>query len=186
VWSPDSDKLLFTEPTVFEDARTYVLNVSTGELTELSQAQGDAFCSGEWLADSERIWSGRTAILNLDGTVAQELPALEESLETENWLDAGISADGGKACFEEAQGDGWGRFCDVYVDTATGQELTLPVDGENRQVTFLYDGTMLILSHADGVATQSLVDAEGNVVDQRDLPGDFAGEVEELVTYYPW
>ncbi|WP_205325766.1 hypothetical protein [Glycomyces sp. YM15] len=188
-WSPDSDKLLFTEPTVFEDAKTYVLNVSSGELTELSRAQGDAFCAGEWLADSERIWSGRTAILNLDGTVAQELPALAESLETENWLDAGISADGGEACFdefEESQGDGRGRFCDVYVDTATGQELTLPVDGENRQVTFLYDGTMLILSHADGVATQYLVDAEGDVVDQRDLPGDFAGEVEELVTYYPW
>jgi hypothetical protein len=189
VWSPDSDKLLFTEPTVYEDAKTYVLNVSTGELTVLAEAQGDAFCAGEWVADSERIWTGRTTILNLDGTVAQELPALEESLETENWLDAGISADGGEACFDEfdeAQGDSFGRFCDVYVDTATGQELTLPVGGENRQVTFLYDGTMLILSHADGVATQYLVDADGNVVDQRDLPDDFAGDIEELVTYYPW
>jgi hypothetical protein len=188
-WSPDSDKLLFTEPTVYEDAKTYVADLRTGELTVLAQAQGDGFCAGEWVADSERIWAGRTKILNVDGTVAQELPALEESLTTENWLDAGISADGGEACFDEfdeSPGDGFGRFCDVYVDTATGQELALPVDGEDRQVTFLYDGGMLILSHADGVATQYLVDAEGNVVDQRDLPSGFAGEIEELVTYYPW
>jgi hypothetical protein len=188
-WSQDSDKLLFTEPTVYEDAKTYVADLRTGELTVLAEMQGDGFCAGEWLADSERIWVGRTRILNLDGTVAQELPALEASLETENWLDAGISADGGEACFDEfddGAGDSFGRFCDVYVDTATGQELTLPVEGENRQVTFLYDGSMLILSHADGVATQYLVDAEGDVVDQRELPGDFAGDVQELMTYYPW
>jgi hypothetical protein len=186
-WSPD--KLLFTEPTVYEDAKTYMVNLSTGELTVLAEAQGDGFCTGEWVADSERIWAGRTKILNLDGTVAQELPALEESLTSENWLDAGISADGGEACFDdfgEAQGDTQGRYCDVYVDTATGEELELPVGGEDRQVTFLYDGTMLILSHADGVATQYLVDAGGNVVDQRDLPGGFAGDIEELVTFYPW
>jgi hypothetical protein len=188
-WSEDSDKLLFTEPVGFEQPKTYVLDASTGEFTVLAEAGGDLFCAGEWTPDSERIWSGRTAIWNLDGTVAQELPGLEASLETENWLDAGISADAGEACFEEVgdgAGDTKGRFCDVYVDTETGEELELPVGGERRQVVFLADGSMLILSHEGDVATQYLVDPAGEVVDQRDLPTDFAGSIDELVTYFPW
>ncbi|WP_112139410.1 hypothetical protein [Glycomyces dulcitolivorans] len=189
VWSQDSDKLLFTEPTVYEDAKTYVLNVSTGELTVLAEMQGDMFCAGEWMPDSERIWSGSDLIWNLDGTVDRELPALADLVANQNLLGAGISADGGEACFDdlgEAEGDSSGRFCDVYVDTATGEELDLPVEGENRQVVFLYDGTMLILSHADGVATQFLVDADGNVVDERELPAELGGDSLELVTYYNW
>jgi hypothetical protein len=188
-WSVDSDKLLFTEPVAFEQAKTYVLDVPTGKATVLAEAGEDLFCSGEWMPDSERIWSGRTTIWNLDGTVSQELPALEASLETENWLDAGISADAGEACFDEVEdgeGDSVGRFCDVYVDTATGAELELPVGGDQRQVVFLADGMMLILSHDGDTATQYLVSAEGDVVDQRVLPREFAGSIDELVTYYPW
>jgi hypothetical protein len=79
-----------------------------------------------------------------------------------------------------------GRFCDVYVDTATGAELELPVGGDQRQVVFLADGMMLILSHDGDTATQYLVSAEGDVVDQRVLPREFAGSIDELVTYYPW
>ncbi|RRS00661.1 TolB-like translocation protein [Glycomyces terrestris] len=188
-WSPDSDKLLFTEPVAFEEPKTYVLDPVTGEATVLAEMEGDGFCAGEWLADGERIWADRTTILNLDGTVDRELPALEASLETEDWLDAGISADGGEACFDEVgeeAGDTTGRYCDVYVDTATGEELELPVGGEDRHVVFLYDGSMLILSHEGEAATQYLVDPEGEVIDQRDLPADLAADAEELVTYYPW
>ncbi|GAA2171605.1 MULTISPECIES: hypothetical protein [Glycomyces] len=188
-WSPDSDKLLFSEPVEFDRAKTYVLDVTTGDFTVLGEMGRDLFCSSEWMPDGERIWSGRTTIWNLDGTLAQELPGLEASLATENWLDAGISADAGEACFDEVgegEGDGVGRFCDVYVDTATGDEIALPVGGERRQVVFLADGSMLILSHEGDVATQYLVDPAGEVIDQRDLPMGFAGSIDELVTYFPW
>ncbi|MEU6250652.1 hypothetical protein [Glycomyces sp. NPDC047010] len=188
-WSPDSDKLLFTEPTVYEDAKTYVLDVATGELTAVAESGDDLFCASEWAPDGEHLWAGRTAVYNLDGSVAQELPGLEASLEDEQWLDTGISTDYGEACFDEygeAEGDTVGRYCDAYVDTATGEELELPVDGEDRQVVFLYDGSMLILTHGDGTAVQYLVDPDGNVIDERQLPGDFADDIEELVMFYPW
>ncbi|WP_335987363.1 hypothetical protein [Glycomyces sp. MUSA5-2] len=188
-WSPDSDKLLFTEPTGFEDPKTYVLDMPSGELTPIAGPGDDLFCASEWAPDGEHLWVGRTTVYNLDGTVAQELPGLEASLEDEQWLDAGISADGGEACFEEyeeAEGDSAGRLCDVYVDTATGEELELPVDGDERQVVFLADGSMLVLTHTGGTAVQYLVDPDGTVIDERELPEGVGGDAEELVVYYHW
>jgi hypothetical protein len=187
-WSPDSNKVLFTEPVSYADAKTYMLDVSTGELVMLADGQGDMFCTGVWLPDSEHVWSGRTTVLALDGTVAMELPGLADTREGEDWLDAGISADGGEACFqrrEEWDGEATtGQYCDHYVDTGTGAELDLPVDGEERQVVFLPGGSMLILVSDERPETVHLVGPDGEVVEERVLPEEIDGDRIRLVSYF--
>lgn len=73
-WSPDSDKVLFTEPVGFEDSKSYMLNVSTGELTELPE---ELYCGGVWLPDSEHVWISDT-VMRPDGSDAVQLPGLAD------------------------------------------------------------------------------------------------------------
>lgn len=179
-WSPDSDKVMFTEPTGFEDPKSYVLDVATGELTELPE---ELFCGGVWLPDSEHLWNGAT-VMRPDGSDEDHLPGLDRDVEGagEFWP-MGMSADRGAVCIqdydaEEGDIDPW--QCEYYLDPKTGRPLELPVEGDAQQVVFLADGSMIELVEEGGVWTVYLVDPAGAVVDERTLTGLLEGELELL------
>lgn len=189
-WSPDSDKVLFNEPVGFEDPKGYMLNVATGELTEVAQ---EVSCGGGvWLPDSEHVWAGGS-VMRPDGSDAVPVPGLADGEVggDEMWWPTGMSADRGEFCAQEyleEEGDVKDPWkCDFYVDAETGEPLELPVSGDgDEHVVFLDDGQMLILVEDAGVKTQYLVDPDGNVVDERELPAQYQAQVIELVSYYPW
>jgi hypothetical protein len=58
LWSPNSDRVLFTEPVGLENSKSYMLDVVTGEMTVLPD---ELYCGGTWLPDSEHVWLGRRA-----------------------------------------------------------------------------------------------------------------------------
>lgn len=185
-WSPDSDKLLFSEPVGFEDPKSYVLDVVTGGLTELPE---ELPCGGVWLPDSEHLLFGDT-VIRPDGSDAVQLPGLADAGDEGTWWPTGISADRGEVCVhqvdpEEGDLDTW--RCDRYLDAETGDELELPVSGDgDEHVVFLDDGSMLILVKTAAKTTQYLVDPDGTVVDERELPAEYEDVVVELVSYHPW
>lgn len=186
-WSPDSDKVLFTEPVGFEDPKSYMLNVATGEITEVAE---ELYCGGVWLPDSEHVWTGDT-VMRPDGSDAVELPGLARDVEGDDlWWPTGIAADRGEVCIQEyraEQGDIDAWKCEYYVDAETGEPLELPVSGDgDEQVVFLDDGKMLILVEDGGTTTQYLVGQDGNIIDERELPAEYQEVVIELVAYYPW
>ncbi|THV30615.1 hypothetical protein [Glycomyces paridis] len=181
-WSPDSDKVLFHEPVGFENAKGYMLDVSTGELTELPEALA---CGAVWLPDGEFLWDGSSTVMRPDGSDATELPGLADHVigGDDLWWPTGVSADGGEVCAQdyfEEEGDIDAWTCDFYVDTATGDELDLPVEGDTQQVVFLADGSMIELVDDGGVRTLYLVDPAGEIADERTLTGLLDGELELL------
>jgi hypothetical protein len=188
LWSPNSDRVLFTEPVGFEDSKSYMLDVVTGEMTVLPD---ELYCGGTWLPDSEHVWVDDT-VMRPDGSDAVQLPGLAalEGGGDGTWAPTGMSADRGEACVqvvdaEEGDLDTW--RCDLYLDTETGEELELPVSGDgDEQVIFLDEGSMLILVKTAANTTQYLVDPEGTVVDERELPAEYEDDVTELVSYHPW
>ncbi|SDD64580.1 hypothetical protein [Glycomyces harbinensis] len=184
-WSPDSNKVLFHEPIGFEDPKGYMLDVSTGALTELPEALG---CGAVWLPDGEFVWDGQSTVMRPDGSDATELPGLADHLigGDDLWWPTGVSADGGEVCaqdYREEEGDIDPWTCDFYVDTATGDELELPVEGDSQQVVFLADGSMLELVEVDGTRTVYLIDPAGAIVEELTMSGMLDGELE-LLSYF--
>jgi hypothetical protein len=181
-WSPDSNKVLFHEPIGFEDPKGYMLDVRTGELTELPETLG---CGAVWLPDGEFVWDGRSAVMRPDGSDAMELPGLADHVigGDDMWWPTGVSAGGGEVCaqdYREEEGDVDPWTCDYYVDTETGDELELPVEGDSQQVVFLADGSLIELVDEGGARTAYLVDPAGAVVEERPLGGGLVGELELL------
>lgn len=171
IWSPDSNRVTLTVPGPAADER-YLLDLATGEQTELPQ---EVSCEPRWSADGEYLVSQNVAI-RPDGSGRVEL----EGLATWDEPDAtaalsSISADLGRACLEEyepeeiASGHIAPRYCDLYVDTATGQELELPVGAERPQVIFLPEGGMIVTDQVGDVLRVMLFDLDGNELDRRDL-----------------
>jgi hypothetical protein len=183
-WSPTSDKVLFTEPVGFPDSKSYMLDFVTGELTELPE---ELYCGGLWLPDSEHVLVGDT-VMRPDGSEAVQLPALVDGEDA--WRPTGVSADRGEICVQEdgeAEGDTHAWRCDRYIDAESGEPLELPVSGDgDEHVVFLDEGSMLILVEDAGTKTQYLVDPAGNVVDEQELPAEYAEYVTELISYHPW
>ncbi|HEY1095134.1 MAG TPA: hypothetical protein VGE61_10555 [Glycomyces sp.] len=168
-WSPDSNKVLFTEDAGAADAKSYVLDVSTGEVTDLP---AELYCTAKWLPDSEHLWDNQGKVMRYDGTDATDVGVVGDG---GSLIAAGLSADMGEACLHETEGDSPGWRCDRYFDLASGEELDLPVvggptDDEVRQVEFLEDGSMLILNQTTSAATLYLVGPDGELVDELELP----------------
>jgi hypothetical protein len=172
-WSPDSNKVLFTEDSGTGDAKSYVLDVSTGEVTDLP---AELYCTAKWLPDSERLWDNQGKVMRYDGTDTTDVGVIEDDPEEGGYfIGSGLSADMGEACIHETEGDSPGWRCDRYFDLATGEEIDLPVvggpaDGEVRQVEFLEDGSMLILNQTTSAATLYLVGPDGELLDELELP----------------
>ncbi|MCD0444931.1 hypothetical protein LO763_15035 [Glycomyces sp. A-F 0318] len=178
-WSPDSNRVALNMPDG-EGGDGYLLDVSTGEMSELS---GKFSCSPRWTPDGEYLVSG-------DGVYAARPDGSGEVVldGAASWTgDPGftglssISADLTRACFHFELGDTAqsGRVeadrCDRYVDLTTGEELELPVETERAQVVFLADGSMIVVDHRYNAAEHahtilvSLFDPKGDVVEERSL-----------------
>jgi hypothetical protein len=184
-WSPDSNKVLFTEDAGTGDAKSYVLDVSTGELTDLP---AELYCTAKWLPDSEHLWDNQGKVIRYDGTDTTDVGVVGDG---GSFIASGLSADMGEACLHETEGDSPGWRCDRYFDVATGAEIDLPVvggpaDGEARQVEFLEDGSMLILNQTATAATLYLVDPDGGLVDELELPQELvpADSQIELLSWF--
>ncbi|PRY58413.1 hypothetical protein [Glycomyces artemisiae] len=175
-WSPDSNRVIFTETGPEEGATTgfhsYVLDVSTGELTDLPE---ELYCTAKWLPDGEHLWDDQGTVMRYDGTEPVDVPELGEGDNAMYYIASGMSADMGEACVHQTEGDSHGWRCDKYFDMETGEEIDLPVvggftQGETRQVEFLEDGSMLILNQTPTAATVYLVGPGGELVDEMALP----------------
>jgi hypothetical protein len=170
-WSPDSNKVVFSESA---GERSYVLDVSTGELFDLPE---ELYCTAKWLPDSERLWDNQGNVVAYDGSGTEQVAVIEDDPEEGGYyIGSGVSADLGEACIHETEGDSPGWRCDRYFDLETGEEIDLPVvggpvDGEVRQVEFLEDGSMLIFNQIGSTeATLYLVGPDGELVDELELP----------------
>jgi len=182
-WSPDSNRVIFTEMGGTAGARSYVLDVSTGELTDLPEK---LYCTAQWLPDGEHLWDGKDTVMRYDGTDPVQVEPLSDS---EPLLAAGMSADMGEACLHMSEGDGVGWRCDEYIDMATGEQLELPVvgaagEGETRQVEFLEDGSMIIVEQTESEATAYLVGTGGELLDEMALPQEDLGGFSVLLSWY--
>jgi hypothetical protein len=181
-WSPDSNRVLFTEYAGTADAKSYVLDVSTGELTDLP---ADLYCTAKWLPDSEHLWDNQGTVMRYDGTEPVDVPVVGDGDEAAYLIASGMSADMGEACAHLTEGDSPGWRCDRYYDMETGDEIDLPVvggpsDDEMRQVEFLEDGSMLILRQTASTATLYLVGPDGELADELELPEEMVPEESQL------
>lgn len=181
-WSPDSNRVLFTEAGGTADEQSYVLDVSTGEVTELPE---ELYCTAKWLPDSEHLWDNQGTVMHYDGTALDTVPVITQASEFEYLIASGMSADRGESCLHQTEGDSPGWRCDRYFDMETGDEIDLPVvggrdDGATRQVEFLEDGSMLILEQTASAATLYLVGPDGELADELELPEAVVPEHSEL------
>jgi hypothetical protein len=177
-WSPDSDRVVLNRAD--PENTGYLLDVATGAVSAVPAEVG---CSPRWTADGEFL-------VSVDGTVAMrpDGSGRVELAGSDAWLtEAGfaglssVAADLSRAClhFDDSEAGTSGHVeptrCDRYVDTATGEELELPVDAENPNVVFLADGSSIWCDDRYGQIVLTLVDGDGGVADTRTLPGQSSG-----------
>ncbi|WP_026922183.1 hypothetical protein [Glycomyces arizonensis] len=170
-WSPDSNRVVIAEPASTEDAESYVFDLTTGERLPLPEGVG---CSPVWTPDGQYL-VGEGSAVRPDGSGRIDLPGLARWTRDPDvrGLES-VSADLSRACLfiQEKDNADIRSFdrCGKYIDTATGDELELPVDEAIGQVVFLPDGSMLVTGMTGASATLYLVDEAGDVADQRPLP----------------
>lgn len=178
-WSPDSDRVVLNLADA-ESTGAYLLDVATGETSfEVPEEVG---CSPRWSADGEYLASSDGAVaMRPDGSGRVEL-AGADSWNSESGFTglSSISADLSRACLQfddetAASGHVDANRCDRYVDTATGEELELPVDAEAPNVVFLADGSMIVCDDQYGQIVLTLVGADGETLDSKTLPGQSSG-----------
>lgn len=171
VWSPDSNSVVLTTPTPEYDDR-YLLDLATGEQTDLPE---EVSCQPRWSGDGEYLVSSDGSVaMRPDGTGRTELtPASTGEGQVASL--SSISADLTRACFQidddedAAAGHISARRCDRYVDTSTGDELSLPGGAEGSQVVFLADGAMIVSELTGEGVEISLFDGGGRLLDERVL-----------------
>ncbi|MEU6859508.1 hypothetical protein AB0B28_11640 [Glycomyces sp. NPDC046736] len=171
-WSPDSNFVTITTPSPDFDDR-YLLNLETGEQTELPE---EVSCSPVWSGDGQYLVDFNVA-MRPDGSDRVDFPAAATwSTDSELPGLSGVSADLGRACLQmyDAEYGASGHIspwrCDKYVDTATGEELELPVATEGDvHVVFLVDGAMIVGDQVGDRLDVTLVSASGSVLDERVL-----------------
>ncbi|MDN3239359.1 hypothetical protein [Glycomyces tritici] len=179
-WSPDSDRVVLN---MADAASTggYLLDVSTGEAS--FAVPDEVGCSPRWSADGEYLVNSRGEVaMRPDGSGRVELAGAAVWQEDAEFTGlSSISADLSRAClqYDDAEtaeaGHTQASRCDRYVDTATGEELDLPVAAQNPNVVFLADGSMIVCDDQYGQIVLTLVDGDGNVADTRTLPGQSSG-----------
>ncbi|MDA1360006.1 hypothetical protein O1R50_10245 [Glycomyces luteolus] len=179
-WSPDSDRVVLNMADA-ESTGTYLLDVATGAAS--SEVPEEVGCSPRWSADGEYLVSADGSVaMRPDGSGRVELEGAAAWNADEEFTGlSSVSADLSRACLqyddaETAQpGHTQANRCDRFVDTATGDELELPVEADNPNVVFLANGWMIVCDDQYGQIVLSLVDTEGNVADTRTLPGQSSG-----------
>lgn len=179
-WAPDSDRVVLNAADA-ESTGAYLLDTATGATSfEVPEEVG---CSPRWSADGEFLVSADGAVaVRPDGSDRTELAGAAAWNEDEEFTGlSSVSADLSRACLqydepEVAQsGHAQANRCDRYVDTATGEELELPVAAENPNVVFLADGSMIVCDDQYGQIALTLVGPDGATADTLQLPGQSAG-----------
>lgn len=177
-WSPDSDRVVLNRAD--PESTAYLLDVATGAVSDVPAAVG---CSATWSPDGEFLVSADGAVaMRPDGSGRVELAGADAWTEAAGFVGvASISADLTRAClhFDDSEAAASGHVdaerCDRYVDTATGDELALPVEAQHPNVVFLADGSMIVCDDQYGQIVLTMVDAEGTVMDTRTLEGQGSG-----------
>jgi hypothetical protein len=178
-WSPDSNRLIaWSEGS--EDSTGFIIDVASG--AAVTEVSGEVPCDAMWTGDGEQLtWIGGDSLIKYagpDGSAVSTGASLSEWFtEGQGILGlSGVSAGMTHICMEEgdpeyaSSGHWTPLYCDRYIDLATQEEQQLPVSGERNQVVFLPDGSMIVVAAQGQSLTAYLVDAAGDVVDQRDIP----------------
>lgn len=179
-WSPDSDRVVLNLAGA-ETTGVYLLDVATGKAT--FEVPDDVGCSPRWSADGKFLVSADGSFaVRPDGSERVELRGAGSWVSDESFTGvSSISADLSRAClqYDDAPTAGpdfvQADRCDRYVDTATGDQLEPPVSKPNPQVVFLADGGAIWCHAMYDQIELTLVDAGGQVVDTRTLPGQSSG-----------
>lgn len=167
VWSYD-DRKLFHD--ISRSPSMVVITHSVGTGLELGEPVG---CHYRWSADGERLAAVKgdlsgVIVMNSDGS-DQRLVTVDVEGRTLADL-VSISADGSRISVQAVPaGSPVGDVArslvgDLVIDVATGEQVTLPVDGEIQTILFQPDGGTLVRTRTDAGTELVLLDADDQVV----------------------
>jgi TolB protein len=176
-WSPDSRRLTaaVVESTDPYRDRIGMIDVSSGAFSPTAGLDG---CHPVWAADADRIAApdgstGQVYLFSTDGPARRAIPNLGGSARYGSADIASISPDGSKlALLRRAHGENAGDVAreltvNAVLDTRTGAEINLPLDGRQLlQAVFQADGTLVARVKGSGGNVLVLIGADGRKISE--------------------
>lgn len=193
-WAPNGKSItvsLVTSTNPYAEKRG-VLDTETGKFTEVRKLQG---CHPLWSADGKVLAfpdgsTGRVIMSDPSGAGQWSIPNLGGTNAAYSSLDvASISPDGGKIALkrrsrDQESGD-VARELDVnaILDTHTGKEIRLPLDGRSLlQAYFQADGSLVARVRDGQRNTLVLIDADGKKISEVPEPASLKDQQILAVT----